>query len=250
MDILIVRLSAPLLSFGGALIDHFGPIRSHPACSMITGLLGNALGFDHSESRKLQTLQNRLHFAVRCDFQGEKIRDYQTVDFGQDFFQQTGWRTCGSSQNRFGGESRNGTHIRYRDYWAGAIYTLAITLDPQGEEPNLESLARALKEPKRPLFIGRKHCIPSEFIFQGILKADSLLDALIQTPLSQLTENSSEDRSFVKIWIENNGEAGSIDNIVPITDERDWANQIHAGRRLIIEKTIPVTQIRGRTNEE
>lgn len=248
MDILIVRLSAPLLSFGGALIDHYGPIRSHPACSMITGLLGNALGYDHREWNRLQCLQDRLHFAVRCDIQGEKIRDYQTVDLSQDFFQKTGWTTFGSPQERDGGEAtKNGTHIRYRDYWAGAVYTLAISLEPEEAGLDVESLALALKEPKRPLFIGRKNCIPSDFLFQGILEAESLLDALLQFPLSPLAL-VNPNTSYVKIWVESDDKESASEHIIPITDERDWANQIHTGRRLISEMSVSITQFKGGFN--
>ena len=49
---LILRLDAPLVSFGGEAIDHYGVIRPFPAKSMIAGLIGNALGFERYEADK------------------------------------------------------------------------------------------------------------------------------------------------------------------------------------------------------
>jgi CRISPR-associated Cas5-like protein len=43
---LLLRLSSPLIAFGGETIDNFGVIRDFPALSMITGLIANALGWD------------------------------------------------------------------------------------------------------------------------------------------------------------------------------------------------------------
>ena len=41
---LILRLDAPLMSFGGIAIDQFGVIDTWPHSSLLTGLIGNAWG--------------------------------------------------------------------------------------------------------------------------------------------------------------------------------------------------------------
>ena len=44
VDALLLRLDAPLMSFGAPMVDSNGVIQEFPALSMLTGLLGNALG--------------------------------------------------------------------------------------------------------------------------------------------------------------------------------------------------------------
>jgi CRISPR system Cascade subunit CasD len=67
---LILRLQAPLLAFGGVAIDHVGVTRDYPALSMLTGLLANALGWERTEWKRHQVLQDRLIFAARRDRRG------------------------------------------------------------------------------------------------------------------------------------------------------------------------------------
>src|SRR5690625_729020 len=47
METLIIRLDAPIMSFGPPIIHRHGKVQAYPAVSMITGLLGNALGYYH-----------------------------------------------------------------------------------------------------------------------------------------------------------------------------------------------------------
>ena len=78
----ILRFEAPMMSFGAPIVSEEGLIQPFPALSMMTGLLANALGYDHSEAKKHERLQQALSYAVREDVPGEKIVDYQTVDLG------------------------------------------------------------------------------------------------------------------------------------------------------------------------
>ena len=50
MQVLLLNLQAPLMSFGGPQVDHIGPTGRFPTVSQITGLLGNALGYTHSRT--------------------------------------------------------------------------------------------------------------------------------------------------------------------------------------------------------
>lgn len=233
IDAIILRFDAPLMSFGGVVIDQNGFTRMFPARSMLAGMLGNALGYDHRDAGMLQALQERIEHAVRCDRPGELLRDFQTVDLSQDFMQ-TGWTTRGVAQGRAGAEAtRQGTHIRFRDYLADAVYTIALALEPPDGDPDAERLEAALRAPARPLFIGRKPCLPGAPIFLCRLRADSLRDTLIEAPLSKRAEGSR-----FRIWRPAAGpeERGAL----PLTDDRDWVNQIHVGRRFIVEEFIDV----------
>ena len=121
MDCLLLRLDAPLMSFGSVVVDQLNPTWRFPARSMLVGLLGNALGWDHRDADRLQALQDRLRFAARWDAEPEPLTDYQTVDLGQGFMLDTGWTTRGQREDRRGGSAATGTHQRWRDHWANGV---------------------------------------------------------------------------------------------------------------------------------
>lgn len=246
MDALILRFDAPLMSFGAPIVDNRGEIQPYPALSMMTGLLGNALGYDHSEFDRLDRLQERLRYAVRQDRRGQQIQDYQTVDLSKPYMDDDrAWTTRGEIESRAGGSASAGTHIRYRDYWADAIYTVALTLDPAGEAPTLGAVAESLRHPARPLFIGRKTCLPAGPLFVERQSASGLVEALRRAPLA--ARASKRDR--YPAWWPTHPEAGRPDDEVPVeenmrepvTDRRDWANQIHTGERWIVHGSIQLT---------
>lgn len=228
MQILLLRLAGPLMSFGTTRVDQMGSIQEFPGLSLLAGLLGNALGYSHAESDKLESLQACIRYAVRRDRGGARITDYQTVDLGQSFLVDTGWTTLGVMAERKGASGET-THIRFRDYWADAVFTVALTLRPGKASLSLDDLAHALAEPERPIFIGRKPCLPTEPILIGKVDASSLLDALIRAPFSP----RHEDGVRIAAWWPEDESVEQACQVLCVTDERDWANQIHVGRRLM-----------------
>ncbi|MBF8271508.1 MAG: CRISPR-associated protein, CT1976 family [Magnetococcales bacterium] len=233
MEALVLRLEAPLMAFGGPMVDNNGVIQTFPAVSMLTGLLANALGWDHADAVALDHLQHRLHFAARLDRPGEEIMDYQTVDLGQSFMRQTGWTTRGFPEWRSGGDAKIGTLQRYRPFRVDALCTVMLTLE--GETPGLDDLAEALAHPARPLFIGRKSCVPSLPILAGRITAANLYDALCHFVYQDWPDagDSVADTPMSACWPEGQGPDDPDHTILePVTDQRDWLNQIHGGQRL------------------
>lgn len=236
MKILLLRLDAPLVSFGAPAIDQHGVVQAFPALSMLTGLCANALGWDHRDFEALDGLQERIRYAARCDRQGEALVDYHTVDLGQEWMiaEKAGWTTRNRIAHRGGGSSE-GTHIRFRHYRADSLHTVALTLEGEGR-PTLDELTDALRQPTRPLFIGRKCCLPAAPILLGVVDGASLVAALAAAPRSP----RSEAGPMQAWWWEGDGATGANgeSRIVPVTDERDWANQVHVGRRLMREGRV------------
>jgi len=239
MEALLVRLEAPLMSFGAPIVDRNGVIQPYPALSLMTGLLGNALGYDHSDFERLEQLQERLVYASRQDRRGRQIRDYQTVDLSAAYMQDDhAWTTAGEIEERKGGRASTGTHIRLRDYWADASHIVAITLEPRDEDPTLDDLQRALQHPERPLFLGRKPCLPSTPLYAGRIEAADLVDALRRAPLASRADAGLRYRAW---WPTHpNGQEHPADMRQPVTDRRDWANQIHVGERWIAEGELTI----------
>ena len=174
---LILRLEAPLLSFGGEAIDNVGVVRDIPA-SMLTGLVASALGWRREDTQALDRLQDRLVFAVRIDRPGRRLRDFQTAKLEKN---DRGWTTRHAPEGRRGGDY-DAPRLRHRDYDADALVCVVLRLEPADEEPTLDAIARVLDEPSRPLFIGRKPCLPSARILAGRIQAASALKAVRLTP--------------------------------------------------------------------
>lgn len=271
---LILRLEAPLMAFGGPIIDHHGVTRRFPALSQLTGLLANALGWDHREAERLEGLQARLRFASALLHDGEPLRDYQTVDLGQPHLHKTGWTSRGQEEKRGKGDATGSTHIRLRHYRADGVVVVALALAPPEPDPTLATLATALEAPERPLFIGRKSCLPTAPLLAGWVQAanlrtalirgiepllaregaaarrlpaewplpDALTDALTASP-SPEAETGSPDSAGSSAPQPDREEATRPDNPVwvqSVTDRRDWANQSHHGERAVASGFLTV----------
>ena len=237
MQHLILNLEAPLMAFGGETIDNLGVIRRFPAASMLTGMFANALGWRRTERDRHQRLQDRLVFAARIDREpagGLRRTDFQTAQLGRN---DRGWTTRGTPEGRAGGANTyDAPHLRYRDYFADMRVTVALRLEPADESPTLDDLAGALDEPARPLFIGRKPCLPSARLNAGLRDADSALAALIDTPLH---EYASANGTVSVLWADGD----SHDEVRPtntymLTDERNWRSGLHGGGRLVHELAL------------
>ena len=240
MKHLIVRLESPLMAFGGETIDNYGVIRPFPAASMLTGLLANALGWRRIERRRHQRLQDRLVFAARIDREpagGLTMTDFQTAQLGAG---DRGWTTRGYPEGRAGGAAGfNFPHLRYRNYYADMRVAVALRLE-EDEAPTLDELAAALREPARPLFIGRKPCLPSAALFADFKEGDTALEALLTMPLAEPGEASETVRLM---WPGNDGPGELPDGVrtnrdAVLTDQRNWISGLHGGGRAICEGTV------------
>jgi CRISPR system Cascade subunit CasD len=226
MDCLILRFDAPLMSFGAVVVDQINPVWRFPGRSMLAGLLGNALGWEHRDVERLQHLQERLRFAARWDAEPVPFTDYQTVELGQPFMVDTGWTTRGRREDRKGGSAATGTHQRWRDFWANGVATVAIALDGE-DSPTLDDLERALQRPARPLFIGRKPCLPSGPILIGRRQADGVKDALVHEQRADVGPRR-QSAGLWALWPVDEDPGGSA-GLEEFFDRRDWMNNIHTG---------------------
>lgn len=234
---LILRLDAPLMSFGGPIVDNFGRTERFPSLSALAGMVANALGYDHIQTDKIQRLQERMKFAVRCDRPGKELRDFQTVDMGQEFMNtKSSWTTWGRLDRRKGGpDAQKGTHIRYRDYLADAVYTVSLGLQNTEEKPDIIAIEESLKKPVRPLFIGRKSCLPASPILVDSVDADSPLEALQNIPPIEPSRRDHKLKDGVSAWWspDDGKDKPSSFREIKFADIRDWRNQVHSGQRRI-----------------
>ena len=230
---MIVNLEAPLMAFGGETIDNYGVIRRFPSASMLTGLFANALGWRRVERERHQRLQDRLVFAVRIEREPRGdvgMTDFQTAQLDKNKW----WTTRGQPEARAGagGGAQDPPHLRYRDYFADMRVCVALRLEPADDSPSLDDLAKALDEPARPLFIGRKPCLPSVPLFGCFSDGDTALAALMATPFEDEPKPEDADKQISLFWPQGEGADGVNPNReYMITDQRNWVSGLHGGGR-------------------
>ena len=232
---LILRLDAPLMAFGGVAIDQVGPTRDFPAASMLTGLIGNALGWRWPDGEAHRALQDRLLFAARRDREGRPLTDTQNARLSKA---DKGWTTHGAPEGR-DGASYDAPHRRVRDYHADASVRVALRLDPAEAKPTLDDLATAFDRPARPLFVGRKPCLPSKPLLAP--EPDRWVEAeTAHAALCAIPAEPGSDRDFRAQWPVGEGpETGEgVDFVADLADLRNWKTGLHGGARRIVEGRI------------
>lgn len=153
MSVLVVKLASPLQSWGAA--SRFTRRDTHvaPTKSGIVGLLAAAQG-----RRRVDPVEDlaELELAVRTDQPGVMLRDFHTAHD-----QVTG----------------NAMPLTDRFYWSDAVFTAFVG----GPVEVVEGLAEALDNPRFPLFFGRRSCVPTGRLVQGI-REGSTADAVRGEP--------------------------------------------------------------------
>lgn len=234
MKALVLRLDAPLMSFGTVIVDHHGFIDDFPGLSTLTGLFANALGWNHSDWELLNDLQERLDFAARWDVRPEKLVDYQTVDLGSPKMRAPGWTTHGDPEHRTGGQdAKFGTHQRYRHFWMDGVMTVVVSLAPG--KPTIDRLKEALENPARPLFLGRKSCLPARPLLDPvspIVEGTDTLSVLFSVPVWNRNGSLSEVKEpLLACWSSSDTVSEDRGEQQLVYDLRDWQNQLLAGSR-------------------
>lgn len=151
MSTLLMRLAAPLQSWGvDSKFERRGTERI-PTKSGVIGLVAAALGRRRNES--IEDLQT-LRFGVRVDRDGTLLRDYHTA------------------------RNQKSAYVTHRYYLADAVFLAGL----EGDEAFLMEIERALYHPTFPLFLGRRSCPPEGKLSLGIRTNKTLLEALQEEP--------------------------------------------------------------------
>ncbi|MBF0135209.1 MAG: type I-E CRISPR-associated protein Cas5/CasD [Magnetococcales bacterium] len=224
---LILTLEAPLVAFGGVTIDQMGVTRDFPAASMLTGLLANALGYARTDWQQHQHLQDRLLFAARWERENSSglLTDTQNVRLEKN---DKCWTTWGEPEGRTG-DSYGGPHRRFRKYHMDAHVTVVLRLEPDSCVPDHDTLTACIDRPARPLFIGRKPCLPSG----PLRRHESVLASSAYAALRQIPGQGR----LRALWPLGEGpEAGeNVQCHLDLPDIRNWRTGLHGGTRRVVE---------------
>ena len=153
MATLLLRLAAPLQSWGSDSKFETRKTDREPTKSGVVGLLAAALGLRRDDTEGLARL-NGLRFAVRADQEGSLLVDFHTA------------------------KSRDTSYVTYRHYLQDAVFLAGLE---SGDEALLRELEAALRHPVYPLYLGRRSCPPTLPLCLG-LRQCSLQEALQTEP--------------------------------------------------------------------
>ena len=193
MSHLILILDGPLQSWGGtAPFWSERPTEAMPTLSGITGLIANAFGHRRSDPLIAGLADAELH--VRADRPGRRIEDFHTIGGNPD----NGKGVPRTNKGRYG-EPATAAILTNRYYLSDAAFTVHWT---PGTDLDAEQVAAALQHPRRPLYLGRRSCVPALDPLLGITDLDAaeafsvlplLADAAPPAPGDYYTEIAQPD---------------------------------------------------------
>lgn len=152
-DTLLLRLSAPLQSWGSESMYDTRETDPMPTKSGVIGMIAAALGRRRDDS--LEDLRE-LKFGVRVDLPGIRQNDFQITHMGEKL----------------------NSNLSNRVYLNDAVFLVGLET---GDVSFLREIENALKNPRYSLFLGRRSCPPAQPLVLGI-RGRELYRSLYEEP--------------------------------------------------------------------
>ncbi|WP_322942556.1 type I-E CRISPR-associated protein Cas5/CasD [Actinacidiphila yeochonensis] len=149
--VLVLRLAAPLQSWGGPSRYNRRDTLSQPTKSGVLGMLAAADG--RSREASITDLLG-LRLGVRVDQPGSLLRDYHTVSDHRDVPMLAAKVDARGAQKKTSPAKYTG--VTQRTYLQDAVFVVAL----RGPAQLLEGLEHAVRHPVFPLSLGRRSCPP------------------------------------------------------------------------------------------
>lgn len=166
MDIhyLLLWLEAPLQSWGFDSKFNRRDTLSFPTRSGILGLLLCAMGAQGEQRELLErlSLYSQTVYSYKKKQRETFLCDFQMVGSGYD--DTNPWTTLHIPKTSDGKKAvGGGTKMTYRNYLQDAFFAVILDLPADFAE----QIASALQNPVFDLYLGRKNCVPTDFIYRG-----------------------------------------------------------------------------------
>ncbi|MBN8714638.1 MAG: type I-E CRISPR-associated protein Cas5/CasD [Xanthomonadales bacterium] len=212
---LLLWLEAPLQAWGHD--SRFGRRDSldFPTKSGVLGLLCCARGAGGEERDWLAAwadLDMQLEAFVPRDHAGKPLprqpllRDFHMVGSGYD--DADPWQNLLIPKTSEGKKPNGaGTKMTYRYYLQDIAFAVAL----EAPAEHVDSVVSALQSPAWDLYLGRKNCVPTELIFQGVHA--SAADALAAGRLLAAREDKRRAPAFRVLQGEHDGELVTLNDV-------------------------------------
>lgn len=199
-SVLLMACGGPMQSWGTRSRFEIRDTEREPSKSGIIGLVASALGRDRKDS--ISDLAS-LRMGVRVDREGILRKDFQTVQ---------------NVAVASGGTPSNQVSSRY--YLSDAVFLVGL----EGHHALLVNIHHAMKNPKRPLFLGRKSFVPGIPIYlsDGVVTGASLDKALEEYPplVQPLNQKGSPNGTAVetlRVIIESSEKTNAVRKDQPVS---------------------------------
>lgn len=171
----LLWFEAPLQSWGAD--SKFGrrDTLKFPSKSGVLGLVCSALGAGGEQTELLArfaTLDMQVLSYRKTNTKGEKrnkeplLRDFQMVGSGYD--DSNPWEDLLIPKKADGSRPNGaGTKMTYRYYLQDAVFAVAL----QVPSDLADEIISALQSPHWDVYLGRKTCIPTELVYQGVFQS-------------------------------------------------------------------------------
>lgn len=238
--VLVLRLAAPLQSWGGPSRYNRRDTRPEPTKSGVLGLLAAAEGRPREAS--LTDLLG-LRLGVRIDQPGTLLRDYHTVSDHRGLPLPAAKVDAKGTQKKTGPAKYTGVTQRY--YLQDAVFTAAL----RGPASLLEQLDHAVRHPVFPLSLGRRSCPPTGPVSLGLHPDADLPQALKDVPWQASARHRARFRG-AEVTVEATVEdpAGDL-TVADVPDTYDLKTGTVFGQRTVRHLWIPLPTGR-KTNEQ
>lgn len=224
MSTLLLRLAAPMQSWGISSKFDRRTTNMEPTRSGVIGMLAAAMGLSREEPLDVF---KALKFGVRIDQSGSMERDFHMAHRGEG--------------------SKSSAWVTHRYYLEDAVFLAGL----EGPSEFLAELESALMHPVYPLALGRRSCPPAEPLVLGIRDVD-LLTALRQEEwqASSWYQRKAKCQHITSLEIVRDAEPDEDGYAV-----RDVPESFSQKRRLyhfrnVIREQVPFSQIAGSENTE
>lgn len=187
MATLLLRLAAPLQSWGADSKFETRKTNREPTKSGVLGLVAAALGLRRDDEEGLARL-SKLRFGVRVEREGDLLVDFHTAH-RVDGKKETSW-------------------VTYRHYLCDAVFLAGLESDDRAWLGEIEA---ALRRPVYPPFLGRRSCPPTLPLCLGLREAG--LEAALRAEPRLVALRRGESDTFRLVIDAAPGEPG-----VPMRD--------------------------------
>lgn len=233
---LLLWFEAPLQSWG--FDSKFGRRDSlkFPTRSGVLGLLCAALGYSGEQKEFLARISGHTQLVIsynRRDRNSKMVvsepllMDFQMVGSGYD--DQDPWQSLLIPKTSEGKKAvGGGSKMTYRYYLQDARFAIVLQCSPT----DTDSFSSALKSPVYDLYFGRKNCVPTEFIFQGVFPSES--EAIAQA--AELAEQKNCTEAFRVV--EGDSPDGSVMTLNDIPLQFGEVKKYRDRRVTVIQKSL------------
>jgi CRISPR system Cascade subunit CasD len=203
---ILLWLEGPLQAWGAD--SKFGRRDSlkFPTKSGILGLVCCAMGAQGEQKELLEEFSSLSQTVVSYTKAPREplLRDFHMVGSGYD--DSDPWTTLLVPKKSDGGKAvGGGTKMTYRYYLQDARFAVILEIPPT----KTDYITESLQNPVYDLYLGRKTCVPTDFIFRGLYASED--EALIRAEAIAIEKGLRED--FRVVDGEREGETLTLNDI-------------------------------------